>query len=115
MGAFKSAPYNVKSAAAALAIPSPQKAAEQLLSQVAVAAPAASHCSGGWTTREQLAIWGERNRVAVIVQEGGDAAAVTFDAVAELRIIDVSCPQQMLAVMKWVMAGNRGLLFHSLA
>ena len=35
--------------------------------------------------REQLAIWGERNRVAVIVQEGGDAAAVTFDAVAAAR------------------------------
>ena len=41
--------------------------------------------------REQLAIWGERNRVAVIVQEGGDAAAVTFDAVAaaKARGVDV--------------------------
>ena len=27
------------------------------------------------------------------------------------KIIDVSCPQQMLALMKWVMAGNRGLLY----
>ncbi len=41
--------------------------------------------------REQLAIWGERNQVAVIVQEGADAAAVTFDAVgaAKARGIDV--------------------------
>ena len=41
--------------------------------------------------REQLAIWGERNQVAVIAQEGGDAAAVTFDAVgaAKARGIDV--------------------------
>ena len=41
--------------------------------------------------REQLAAWGERNRVAVIAQEGADAAAVTFDAVgaAKSRGIDV--------------------------
>jgi fused signal recognition particle receptor len=41
--------------------------------------------------REQLAIWGERNGVAVVSQEGGDAAAVTFDAVgaAKGRGIDV--------------------------
>jgi len=41
--------------------------------------------------REQLAIWGERNQVAVISQDGGDAAAVTFDAVgaAKGRGIDV--------------------------
>jgi len=31
--------------------------------------------------REQLAIWGERNNVAVISQESGDPAAVAFDAV----------------------------------
>jgi len=35
--------------------------------------------------REQLAIWGARNGVAVITQEGGDAAAVTFDAVGAAR------------------------------
>jgi fused signal recognition particle receptor len=41
--------------------------------------------------REQLAAWGERNNVAVIRQEGGDAAAVMFDAVnaARARNIDV--------------------------
>ena len=41
--------------------------------------------------REQLAIWGERNNVSVIQQEGGDPAAVIFDAVsaARARRIDV--------------------------
>jgi len=41
--------------------------------------------------REQLAAWGERNGVAVIRQEGADAAAVMFDAVnaARARGIDV--------------------------
>jgi fused signal recognition particle receptor len=41
--------------------------------------------------REQLKTWGERNNVAVISQESGDAAAVMFDAVqaAAARGIDV--------------------------
>ena len=41
--------------------------------------------------REQLAVWGERNGVAVISQQGGDPAAVMFDAVAaaKARGIDV--------------------------
>ncbi len=41
--------------------------------------------------REQLAVWGERNNVAVIAQQGGDAAAVVFDAIgaAKARGIDV--------------------------
>ena len=41
--------------------------------------------------REQLAAWGERNNVAVIAQQGGDAAAVIYDAVqaAQARKIDV--------------------------
>jgi transketolase len=41
----------------------------------------------------------------------GNDDSTTFDAVAHLKIIDVSCPQQMLAVMKWVMEGNRGLVY----
>ncbi len=41
----------------------------------------------------------------------GNDDNTTFDAVAHLKIIDVSCPQQMLALMKWVMEGNRGLLY----
>jgi len=32
--------------------------------------------------REQLVVWGERNGIAVIAQQSGDAAAVVFDAVA---------------------------------
>ena len=41
--------------------------------------------------REQLQAWGERNNVHVISQEGGDPAAVIFDAVnsAKARGIDV--------------------------
>jgi fused signal recognition particle receptor len=41
--------------------------------------------------REQLAAWGERNGVLVIQQQGGDPAAVVFDAVgaARARGIDV--------------------------
>jgi fused signal recognition particle receptor len=41
--------------------------------------------------REQLTVWGERNGVAVIAQDGGDPAAVMFDAIAaaKARGIDV--------------------------
>jgi fused signal recognition particle receptor len=41
--------------------------------------------------REQLAAWGERNGIAVIAQQGGDPAAVIFDAIqaARARSIDV--------------------------
>ncbi len=41
--------------------------------------------------REQLLAWGERNNVTVVAQEGGDAAAVIFDAIqsAKARGIDV--------------------------
>lgn len=41
--------------------------------------------------REQLAIWGERNNVAVVAQAGGDPAAVIFDAIhaARARGVDV--------------------------
>ncbi|WP_428852229.1 signal recognition particle-docking protein FtsY [Imbroritus primus] len=41
--------------------------------------------------REQLMIWGERNGVTVIAQDGGDPAAVSFDAVnaAKARGVDI--------------------------
>lgn len=41
--------------------------------------------------REQLAIWGERNRIDVVSQTGGDPAAVVFDAVSagKARGLDV--------------------------
>jgi transketolase C-terminal domain/subunit len=41
----------------------------------------------------------------------GNDDNTTFDAVAHLKIIDVSCPQQMLSIMKWVMEGNQGLVY----
>jgi fused signal recognition particle receptor len=41
--------------------------------------------------REQLMVWGERNNVTVIAQEGGDSAAVIFDAInaAKARGVDI--------------------------
>jgi transketolase len=41
----------------------------------------------------------------------GNDDATIFDGIAHLQIIDVSCPQQMLSLMKWTMEGNRGLLY----
>jgi transketolase C-terminal domain/subunit len=41
----------------------------------------------------------------------GNDDNTTFDGVAHLKIIDVSCPQQMLSIMKWTMEGNRGLTY----
>ncbi|HEY0163071.1 MAG TPA: transketolase C-terminal domain-containing protein, partial [Edaphobacter sp.] len=41
----------------------------------------------------------------------GNDDATTFDGVAHLKIVDVSCPQQMLSIMKWSMEGNRGLSY----
>lgn len=35
--------------------------------------------------REQLGVWADRNRVDIVSQEGGDPAAVTFDAVSAGR------------------------------
>ncbi len=41
----------------------------------------------------------------------GNDDNTTFEAVAHLKIIDVSCPQQLLSIMKWIMEGNRGLVY----
>jgi transketolase len=41
----------------------------------------------------------------------GNDDNLVFDAVAHVKIIDVSCPRQMLAVMTWIMEGNRGLVY----
>jgi fused signal recognition particle receptor len=76
--------------------------------------------------REQLAVWADRNRVEIVSQEGGDPAAVSFDAVSadtagrlptqlhlmeELRKIkrvvtkaDASAPHEVLLVID----GNTG-------
>ena len=34
-----------------------------------------------------------------------------FDGMAHLKIVDISCPQQLLALMRWSMEGNRGLVY----
>src|SRR5918992_1846078 len=41
----------------------------------------------------------------------GNDDCTIFDGLAHLKIIDVSCPQQMLSLMRWIMEGNRGLLY----
>ena len=41
----------------------------------------------------------------------GNDDCTIFDGIAHLKIVNVSCPQQMLAVMKWIMDGNRGLVY----
>jgi transketolase len=41
----------------------------------------------------------------------GNDDCTIFDGMAHLKIIDVSCPQQMLAAMRWIMDGNRGVTY----
>jgi transketolase len=41
----------------------------------------------------------------------GNDDIITFDAVGQLKIIDVSCPRQLLAVARWIMEGDRGLVY----
>ena len=41
----------------------------------------------------------------------GNDDITIFDGLAHLKIIDVSCPQQLLSVMQWIMEGNRGLVY----
>jgi transketolase len=41
----------------------------------------------------------------------GNDDCTIFDGLAHVKIIDVSCPQQMLSLMTWIMEGNRGLLY----
>lgn len=41
----------------------------------------------------------------------GNDDITIFDGMAHLKIIDVSCPQQVLGVMKWIMEGNQGLVY----
>ncbi|MBZ5621944.1 MAG: transketolase [Acidobacteriia bacterium] len=41
----------------------------------------------------------------------GNDDITIFDGMAHLKIIDVSCPQQLLGIMKWIMQGNRGLVY----
>jgi transketolase len=41
----------------------------------------------------------------------GNDDITVFDGIAHLKIIDASCPQQLLTAMKWIMEGNRGLVY----
>jgi transketolase len=41
----------------------------------------------------------------------GNDDITVFDASAHLRIVNVSCPRQLLGIMKWIMEGNRGLVY----
>jgi transketolase C-terminal domain/subunit len=41
----------------------------------------------------------------------GNDDATMFDGLAHIKIVDISCPQQMLSFMKWSMEGNRGLVY----
>ena len=41
----------------------------------------------------------------------GNDDITIFDGIAQLKIIDVCCPRQLLGILKWIMAGNRGLLY----
>ncbi len=41
----------------------------------------------------------------------GNDDITVFDGIAHLKIIDISCPQQLLGAMRWIMEGNRGLVY----
>ena len=71
--------------------------------------------SGGWLSQGHgldltfLATAADLETQANGATHMGNDDITTFDAVGQLKIIDVSCPQQMLSIMKWIMDGNRGL------
>lgn len=41
----------------------------------------------------------------------GNDDSLVFGSIAHLKIIDISCPQQLVAVSRWVMEGNKGLVY----
>ena len=41
----------------------------------------------------------------------GNDDNLIFSGIAHLKIIDVSCPNQLLGIMKWIMEGNKGLVY----
>jgi transketolase C-terminal domain/subunit len=41
----------------------------------------------------------------------GNDDITVFDGIAHLKIIDASCPQLLLSIMRWIMQGNRGLVY----
>lgn len=41
----------------------------------------------------------------------GNDDALLMNEAAHVKIINVSCPQQLLGVMKWIAAGNKGIIY----
>ena len=41
----------------------------------------------------------------------GNDDVMLFNEVAQLKIINVSCPQQLLGILKWIMEGNKGMIY----
>jgi transketolase len=41
----------------------------------------------------------------------GNDDVMLFNEVAQLKIINVSCPQQLLGVLKWIMEGDKGMIY----
>jgi transketolase N-terminal domain/subunit/transketolase C-terminal domain/subunit len=41
----------------------------------------------------------------------GNDDTLFFKEIAHLKIIDISCPNQLLACMRWIVDGNRGLIY----
>jgi transketolase C-terminal domain/subunit len=41
----------------------------------------------------------------------GNDDVLFFNEMAQVRIINVCCPQQLSGVMKWIMEGNRGIVY----
>jgi transketolase C-terminal domain/subunit len=41
----------------------------------------------------------------------GNDDILVYGGIAHLKIIDVSCPQMLQSIMKWIMEGNRGLVY----
>ena len=41
----------------------------------------------------------------------GNDDITIFDGMAHLKIIDASCPQQLIGIMKWIAEGSRGLVY----
>ena len=41
----------------------------------------------------------------------GNDDSLVYEGVAHLKIIDACCPNQLLSIMKWIMEGNKGLVY----
>jgi transketolase C-terminal domain/subunit len=41
----------------------------------------------------------------------GNDDILAFDSMANLKIVNISCPQQLVSAMRWVMEGNQGLVY----